>query len=142
MKIIDFEKKGNVVRFYLGEDDCEDYGGDDWNDTPYEHNAGRVYDEYVSGFRDVFFPFDWAVCEPCEGNLNSSWCKDDMKEKKVPCIAALPKPDWLDITFNDILPNRETIKLYFGDSVSRLDDLVEMGCTSKMLYLKMKGPKK
>lgn len=134
MKIIDFEKKGNVVRFYLGEDDCEDYGGDDWNDTPYEHNAGRVYDEYVSGFRDVFFPFDWAVFEPCEGQLNSNWCKDDMKEKKVPCVVALPKPDWSDVTFNDILPNQETIKLYFGDNASRLDDLVGMGCSSMARY--------
>ena len=47
MKIIDFDKKGNVVRFYLGEDVCNDYWGDDWNDAPYEHNAGTVYNRYV-----------------------------------------------------------------------------------------------
>lgn len=45
MKIIDFERKGNLVRFYLGDDDLEEWYGDDWNDTPYEHNAGQVYDE-------------------------------------------------------------------------------------------------
>ena len=31
MKIIDFDEKGNVVRFYLGDDNCEDYWGDDWD---------------------------------------------------------------------------------------------------------------
>ena len=43
MKIIDFECTGNVVRFYLGKDNEKDYHGDDWNDTPYECNAGTVY---------------------------------------------------------------------------------------------------
>lgn len=43
MKIIDFERKGNLVRFYLGDDDLVEWYGDDWNDTPYEHNAERVY---------------------------------------------------------------------------------------------------
>ena len=57
MKIIDFSKKGNVVRFYLGEDNCKDYWGDDWNDFPYEHNAGCVYDEYIAGIVDIAFPF-------------------------------------------------------------------------------------
>ena len=40
MKIIDSELKGNVVRFYLGED--PDFFGDDWNHYPYEDNAGPV----------------------------------------------------------------------------------------------------
>lgn len=44
MKIIDFERKGNLVRFYLGDDDLHDWSGDDWNDTPYEYNAGQVYE--------------------------------------------------------------------------------------------------
>ena len=30
MKIIDFEKKGNVVRFYVGSDNLENYYGDDF----------------------------------------------------------------------------------------------------------------
>ena len=29
MKIIDFEKKGNVVRFYLGDNDLKEWYGDD-----------------------------------------------------------------------------------------------------------------
>lgn len=55
MKIIDFEKKGNVVRFYLGADDCFDYWGDDWNDAPYDCNGGNVYHNFVIGHKDMFF---------------------------------------------------------------------------------------
>ena len=40
-EIIDFERKGNVVRFYLGKNG--EQWGDDWDDAPYEHNAGKVY---------------------------------------------------------------------------------------------------
>ena len=116
MKIIDFEKKGNVIRFYLGADDCEKYGGDDWNDKPYEHNAGRVYDEYIVGYRDIAFPFEFAVLEPCDGCFNSAWCKDDMKARRVPCIVALETKDgWWEDDFDKLNANSKAVRFYFGD---------------------------
>lgn len=120
MKIIDFEKKGNVVRFYLGKDDCEDYRGDDWNDIPYEHNAGRVYDEYIVSHRDIAFPFDVVVLEPQDTDCqyNSLWCKDDMKARKVPCIIAVRNPDeYHEDEFEHYLGDEKTIKFYFGDKM-------------------------
>lgn len=117
-KIIDFEKKGNVVRFYLGKDDCKNYGGDDWNDKPYEHNAGKVYDEYIVGHRDIAFPFDYSVAEPCDSmELNSLWCKDDMKARKVPCIVVLEEPDAWDNDFDRINADSRAIRYYFGDKM-------------------------
>lgn len=87
MKIIDFERKGNLVRFYLGDDDLVEWYGDDWDDTPYEHNAERVYDEYIKGYCDMMFPFDDLVLEPCSGTCDSGWCKDDMvAQKKCPVL--------------------------------------------------------
>lgn len=126
MKIIDFEKKGNVVRFYLGVDDNEDYKGDDWNDAPYECNAGRVYEEHVICHRDIVFPFDFAVLEPKdpEGQNSSCWCKNDMKARKVPCIIAVPKPDdWYDDEFDRYVGDKKTIKFYFGDKMEPADAL-------------------
>lgn len=114
MKIIDFEKKGNVVRFYLGEKTegwgwtnpeykdytgktpdwlkpVDSYYGDDWDDTPYECNAGPVYDEFIKGHKDIAFDFDDLVLEPCDGEYSSPWCKDDMVARRVPCIIVVPK---------------------------------------------------
>ena len=140
MKIIDFEKKGNVVRFYLGEK-TEDWGwtrsdyaingktpdwlkssdtyyGDDWDDRPYEYNAGKVYAEFIKGYKDIAFNFDDLVLEPCCGTYNSSWCKDDMVARKVPCIIVVPKEvykDSWDDSF-DIWVGADGIKkYYFGD---------------------------
>lgn len=124
MKIIDFEKKGNVVRFYLGSDDCKDYYGDDWDDKPYEHNAGLVYERYVVGHRDVAFPFEYAVVEPCDGVMNSKWSKDDMKQQKVPCIVAVPNADrWYEEYFNEMNHNPQAIKFYFGDKMTPSDKI-------------------
>ena len=86
MKVIDFNLYGNVIKFYLGENDCTDYWGDDWDDAPYEHNAGKVYSEYVKATADVAFPLKCDVCEACEGYGNSPFSKEDMKNRKVPCI--------------------------------------------------------
>lgn len=126
MKIIDFEKKGNVVRFYLGEDNNEDYKGDDWNDIPYECNAERVDKEHIVGYRDIAFDFDWAVLEPKdpEGQNNSRWCKNDMKARKVPCVIAVPKPDsWRCDEFDRYVGDKETIKFYFGDKMEPSDTI-------------------
>lgn len=121
MKIIDFEKKGNVVRFYLGEDTLTEWYGDDWDDRPYEHNAGPVYEEYVSATRDLAFDFDDLVLEPSEdwhNSGNSEWCKDDMVAKKVPCIIVVPKElqDYND-NFNHYVGMRGITKFYFGDTM-------------------------
>lgn len=120
MKIIDFEKKGNVVRFYLGNNQLNEWYGDDWDDAPYEHNAGLVYDEFVEAHRDVVFPFDWTVLEPSESwawNGNSPYCKDDMRNRKVPCIVAINDPEKTYDNFNIAAVNATSKRFYFGDTM-------------------------
>ena len=118
MKIIDFERKGNVVRFFLGADDCFDYWGDDWDDAPYDYNAGQVYDRYVTGQKDIYFPFDSLVLEP-ESNRYNSWCtKEDMKKRKIPCIIVVPKEiheDTWDDSFSQFVGADGIQRFYFGD---------------------------
>lgn len=122
LKIIDCDRKGNVVRFYLGADDCEDYWGDDWDDRPYDCNAGAVYDRYVTGIKDIAFPFDDYVLEPeSAGGYTSPWySKDDMKKRKVPCIIAVPKgihgDEWHD-GFHRWVCADGVQKFYFGDQM-------------------------
>lgn len=116
MRIIDFERKGNVVRFFLGDD--PKFTGDDWNDSPYYCNAGRVYDEYIKGYRDIAFPFGLAVVEPKDPeDYNCTWCKDDMKARKVPCIVVAPEEEWHDDEFDYYVAGEGSIKFYFGDEM-------------------------
>ena len=121
MKIIDFERKGNVVRFWLGKDDLTEWWGDDWNDTPYECNAGPVYDEYVSGHYDMVLPFDCIVVEPCSGTYNSEHSKEDMVKRKVPCIIVVPKElaedSWYGENFQYWVGVDGVKKYYFGDKI-------------------------
>lgn len=122
MKIIDFEKKGNVVRFYLGKDDLKDWYGDDWDDFPYEHNAGRVYDEYMEGYTDVVFPFDDLVLEPADGySPNTEYCKYDMEHRHVPCVIVVPdelnQQSWYD-DFQHWVAAEGITKFYFGDEMA------------------------
>lgn len=119
-QIIDFEKKGNVVRFYLGENGKQ--WGDDWDDAPYEHNAGNVYDEYVNKTKDVSFPFDYIVLEPCDGLDNSFYSKQDMIKRKVPCLVVIPdelyKDNYFMIEdFSRCVALDGAIKYYFGDEM-------------------------
>lgn len=127
-KIIDFEKKGNVVRFYLGEDNCQQYWGDDWNDRPYEHNAGTVYDEFVSGIIDVAFPFECNVFEPGDDysyHGNSPFCKEDFQKGKAPCVIIIPKEiideDYLTSDrYSHFMGSKRVIRFYFNDSVEKI----------------------
>jgi len=143
MEVIDFDKKGNVVRLSLGEK-TEDWGwtrpdyvwcgehpdwlkpsdryyGDDWNDTPYECNAGSVYGEFVKGYIDLAFDFDSLVLEPSDGEFNSSYCKDDMEARNVPCLIIVPKSvyrdSWDTDSFKTWVGSDKILKIYFGDDI-------------------------
>lgn len=121
MKIIDFDKKGNVVRFYLGNDDDTEYWGDDWDDAPYDYNAEEVYAEYQIGYVDIAFPYDYMVLEPCNGNHNTRFTKEDMKNRKVPCIIAVPLKVYGDDhcfhSFDDWVGAKDIKKFYFNDNM-------------------------
>lgn len=119
MKIIDWDRKGNVLRLYLGEDNLKKWGGDDWNDRPYEHNAGTVYDEFVSKIVDIGFPYGYGLYEPADDDINSGFCKDDFK-KGIPFLVIVPETrDYWNSYAKDV--NREgNIPLRFGDSITEV----------------------
>lgn len=114
MKIIDIARKGNVVRFYLGKKTkdwgwtnkhykdssgktpewlkpSESYYGDDWDDAPFEHNAGSVYPRFVRKVKDVAYPFDSIVIEPNEGGLNSPYCMYDLVAGEAPRLLIISR---------------------------------------------------
>ena len=96
MRICDWETKGNVVRLYLcAAEDYDNIWGDDWNDVPYEHNAGRVYDEYITNTVDLYFSWNVDILEAendWEYQCNSPYSKEIFKDRLAPIFIAY----WLD----------------------------------------------
>ncbi len=126
MKILDFELFGNIVKLYLGET-VEGIFGDDWNDTPYEHNAGCVYDKFYTDTIEIAFPLSTQVYEPCFGYDNSPYCKNDFLFRKVPFLLfGQLNEAWKYSDFEYLLENVPTLnKLYIGDDWE--DVLVKYG---------------
>lgn len=94
--------KGNKAWFT---DNMEKQWGDDWNDKPYEHNAGEPYDDWGELLEDnedifkrkyeyhkikhkvlYFETNDWREQQPCDGYLNSPYSVEDINNKIVPWI--------------------------------------------------------
>lgn len=127
MEIIDFKQKGNIVRFFLGENG--EQWGDDWNDRPYDCNAGEVYDRYVKGYKDLSFPFDELVLQPCDGVLNCEYAKEDMVKRRVPCIIVVPKELAEDYYWSEdfeyFIGYDGVTRYYFGDDIGEPDVLLK-----------------
>lgn len=134
-KIIDYELHGNVVRFFLGADDCEDYWGDDWDDAPYDCNAGMVYKNFIIGHKDIAFPVGSVVAEPSTNHDGNCFItKEDMKARRTPCVAVLPPERGINCygdysykynfdTFYAILGDCRAIKFYFDDPMEPSDEI-------------------
>lgn len=123
MKIIDFDKKGNVVRFYLGNDKCEDYWGDDWDDR---NATDKVYHEYIKGWVDIAFPLDYAVMDAINDwswTGDSPFTKESLKNKKSPCIIAcrINPEECFGDSFPEHALNANAIKFYFNDPVEKIE---------------------
>lgn len=84
--------RGNKAWFT---DNIERQWGDDWNDKPYEHNAGEPYDDWydeegVIGeikLKVLYFETnDWSEKQPCDGYLNSPYSVEEINRGKVPWL--------------------------------------------------------
>ena len=106
-EIIDWERKGNLVKFYLGKNG--EQWGSDWDDVPWEANAGRVYDKYIEGHKVIAFPFEYNVYEP-----RHSCSKRDLINRIVPCLVVSKK---IFNDFQEAWEDEEAIKFYFGDKM-------------------------
>lgn len=74
--------KGNCLYFTS---DFENQTGDDWDDAPYEHNAGQPYIHNTEILRVcILTPF----VSPCTGYLNSPYSVDEINKGKIPWVQA------------------------------------------------------
>ena len=111
------------------EDVYEDAFGDDWNDTPYEHNAGIVSDRFEDIIITVRKHGELSVVYPSDGHCNSDWCRDDMKTGIVPIAVTVPDSvaerygdDWRltmgydgEVCYEYVVGMKGVNRVYFGD---------------------------
>jgi hypothetical protein len=65
--------------------------GDDWNDKPYEHNAGEPYEvtsdkpvrDGYGHIRKVAFEPYWNIRRPCDGYINSPYSVEDINKGAI-----------------------------------------------------------
>ena len=126
MKIIDWVNYGNVIRFYLGEDSLKNWYGDDWNDSPYDCNAGVVYEEFVRAYCDYYISPDYRVLEQSDYNDRFNCCKDDFKDGSMPILFIVKKDDNYDFCGfeydKDLL--RADYIFYMGQELQPCDKLI------------------
>ena len=123
MKVIDVDTKGNVVRLYLGADDCFDYYGDDWDNAPAELNAETVYNMYVEDVVEFAFPFDKILCLYCDDCDNSPYCKNDFKKRVAPYLIVVDiDEDEFYITYQKYAgaQSDNVLKIYYEDNIDEL----------------------
>jgi len=121
MKIIDWERKGNLIKLYLGQDDLSFWYGDDWDDAPYQHNAGRVYDKFVSGYKIVAIPWKYNVYEIKDLEPNIHYSKADMRNRKIPILIIAKENLYRTI---EVLSDPETILIFMGDEPDILQRII------------------
>ena len=62
--------------------------GDDWDDAPYEHNAGDPYQEFPTWIVAV----ETVLAPPHMSHLNSPWSVEQINAGEVPWLR--PEFDW------------------------------------------------
>lgn len=90
-------------------DDLATVWGDDWNDAPYEHNAGPPYEDLVA----AHLKFETDLVTPDDGVLNSSWSVQDINRRRVPW---LQRSRWDDA---------ENVQIWAGMTIGEFIDAIE-----------------
>ena len=122
MKIIGWNRKGNVVRFALGKDDLEYWSGDDWNDSPYEHNACTTPLFGTEYYTDVAFRYRVSVLEPQDDwhyHGNSPFSMDDFKERKAPILVI--DPTGKEQYYSQCVNKENIFAIFMGDRFEDID---------------------
>lgn len=119
-KIIDWEVsadrlRGGILKLYFGDIDCEEYTGDDWNDRPYQLNAGPVYKEFTKKILYIIFNPELYSLDDAHELYDIDMSKNAIKnsENKLICRAR-----YYQDAANSIL-------YHLGDCVSFPNDAVK-----------------
>lgn len=109
LRVLDAEVSEHCVRFYLGTEKTYQEGkfhGNDWNDSPFDCNAGTIYPVYCKAILDIYFEWDTVVRDapPVSGPIY--WSKNDIKAKRY-ALVYVEKEDepCIQVMIGDLVPD-------------------------------------
>lgn len=106
--------------------DMKEQWGDDWNDTPYEHNAGEPYVNKTSVTK---IGFDTDLSTPSEiAGLNSNYSVQSINEGKTP---------WLS---GQSYKTEDYVEIYAGVTIKEFTE--EITKSGGEIFLKVKHHKR
>lgn len=108
---------------YFTTQELKDQWGDDWNDMPYEHNAGEPY---RPGLDDVRAGKNWQILkvawdgpfeEPRDGHVNSPWSVKAINSGAVPWLRVVPSQEGLS----------DVVQIFAGVTLEKFCSLINEG---------------
>lgn len=117
MNIIDLQVNGSFITIFLGENGKQ--WGDDWDDAPFEHNAGQVYDKFVKEKLNFCLSPEYEFTSPSSFYSNSPFSMESFRDRKVPRYIITKQNKWWS-SFEEALCDKDAIQIYFGDSIDEL----------------------
>lgn len=81
-----------TMTLMFSKEPVENLWGDDWNDKPYEHNAGLPYDETIDNIKNDYVTiiiddsssnYDNKLLTPCSGTPNSNFSIEDINIRQI-----------------------------------------------------------
>ena len=130
LNLIDFERKSNQFRLFFGDKNESPYG-DDWDDAPYQLNAGRVYDRFIKDTAVLSFYYDDIVMEPADDYYFPYITKETMLNKKVAAFIVLPvkyrEPDihWKCYSYTDLINNCHATPFFLGMTIKEINKILK-----------------
>ena len=98
-----------MTLYFTELEDVTEQWGDDWDDAPYEHNAGTPYEndyskpeQGVKNGKGIYPPIDifkmivsggYNIKTPRTGTVNSPYCVEDINKGVVPWLTIMGKDD-------------------------------------------------
>lgn len=128
LKVVDFERlDSNRIKFYFSDrDNITDVNGDDWNDKPYNLNAGLVYEEFIDKVYTLPINPQAIILEPCDvvGN-NVDISKKDLLNGTIPCLLVIPPKVFGRSQIKEFdfwLNSTDSVKIYLGDTLRTIQN--------------------
>ena len=114
-----------AIKLWFSDLDVSNVWGDDWDDKPYEHNAGEPYDvidsEIINKYIKIIIELnDKELLLPCSGTINSNFSVEDINiRKQIPWLRNNKFNLWAGTSLEETLKILKTldIEIYYDSKL-------------------------